>query len=364
MDSLTKTKIKLLAKSPFIATVGLACKHSMDENVPTACTDGVSIKYGTKFWNKLDSEEQIGLMAHEIWHIVLSHMHRRGDRSPKRWNVAGDHVINLMLKSQGYTLPAGGLADPQYMDLDTDSVYEKLPDETEDSPEYGDGDWDDLEEPAEGDKQAAELATKEILAKAVQSARMTKDYGSLPENIKRLLDDTLQPKISWQQLLINYMTEKAKDDYSWQRPNRRFRDIYLPSLYSEAMGELVVAIDTSGSVDDTLVNQFLVEVKALHEDVQPSKTTILAIDTQINGKPYTVSKDEQFIPEDVGVEGGGGTDFLPAFNYTEDNPTQCLIYLTDGYANTDLEEPNHDVLWLIYDNNNFTSPFGTVIYVD
>ena len=364
MDTLTKAKIKLLGKSPFIAAVGLGCKHFLEEGIPTAQTDGSTVKYGTEFWNNLNSEEQMGLMAHEIWHVVLSHMHRRGTRNPSKWNKAGDHVINLMLLEQGFKLPEGGLADKNYTGLSTEMVYTRLPDEEDDDSTYGEGPLDDLIEAPEGSKDSAELATKEIIAKAIQSARMSKEYGDLPSEIKRMLDNTLSPKISWQELLVNYMTEKSKDDYSWKKPSRRHQDMFIPSLYSEAMGEMTVAIDTSGSVSHSLVAQFLAEVKAIHEDVQPSKTTILAIDTEIQGDPYIVAKDDIFVTSEINVTSGGGTSFTAAFNYIENNPTQCLIYLTDGYADTNLDDPSTDVLWLIYDNDNFTPPFGTVIYID
>ena len=359
MDSFSKTKILLMGKSPFISSIAIGLKHELDENIPTAGTNGTHIKYNPNFWGKLSQDEKLGLMAHEAWHVALMHPFRENNREHTRWNKAADHVINNMLIDQGYTLPEGGLHDPQYKNQGTEEVYNQLPEEEEGEDGY-DCDLDINADPA------AKMQATTNVAKAIQQAKLQDEYGNLPAGVRKLLDDILNPKLSWKQLLNRFVAEKAKEDYSWRRPNKRYLPTYLPSLYSEALGPLLVAIDTSGSIyaDPALLAEFMGELRGIHEDSKPSTTTVLDIDTEINDGPFIFNRDDLFNTS-IEVKGGGGTYFHPAFEYGNEmeTPPLCLIYFTDGYADTAIPPPAYDTLWVVYDNPGFKAPFGEVIYV-
>lgn len=369
--ALNKTKIRLLAQSPFLGAVCLGAKHKFSDQVPTAGTDGVNILYNKEFFNGLTKEQRVGLMAHEVWHIAMQHAFRRGNRNPTRYNIAGDHVINNILKSASFELPEGGACDTQYKGKSTEEVYSLLPEDTEqqhqddefldlhDNLSDGDGDSDSPQQ----SKQSLEQESKEIMAKAAQQLRASKDYGNLPAEIAKMFDTLLNPQVDWKELLSRFVTSKAKDDYTLQRPNRRFLPTYLPSLYSERLGNLVVAIDVSGSIDHELVHQFLSEIHYLRETMHPSKLSILAFDTNIKNT-YEYTADDIFNIDEVELAAGGGTDLTCVMDTMEQLETpECLIVLTDGHFNTDLAEPACDTLWLIYNNDEFNQPYGEVAYV-
>src|SRR5690606_851294 len=99
-----------------------------------------------------------------------------------------------------------------------------------------------------------------------------KMQGKLSAGIERLVDDLVKPKIDWREVLRRFLTERAKVDASFARPKRRFLadDLFLPSLNGQKMGRLVIAVDCSGSVNNTLLAAFASEINAIREDIRPS----------------------------------------------------------------------------------------------
>jgi predicted metal-dependent peptidase len=196
------------------------------------------------------------------------------------------------------------------------------------------------------------------VAQAAQAAKM---MGKLSDGMARLVDEVLNPKVDWREVLQQFV-EKCKDDSrTWARPNRRFiqQGLYLPSKDGEAMGELVVAVDCSGSVGVDELNQFAAEVKTIHEDQKPSKITIIYFDS-------SVSHVDEFTRDDeVSMEphGGGGTAFSPIFEKVEElaiEPVACVV-LTDLYCNDYGDTPPYPVLWVSNGRDGEDTPFGETV---
>jgi len=160
-------------------------------------------------------------------------------------------------------------------------------------------------------------------------------------------------------VLRNFFRDLAKDDYSWSRPNKRFLqfDIYLPSLVSPSLGEIVVALDTSGSITQKLLAEFLAEVQGLLDFGRPRKLQLLDCDAAIHSTHEFVPGDRV----DVQPHGGGGTDFRPVFDYVaEQGFDPCaLVYLTDLYGTFPDAPPSYPVLWVSYSTDS--APFGQVL---
>ncbi len=129
--ALNKAKIQLMSKpdTVFFTTVCFSLKHIWDETIPTACTNGKEIRFNPDFFMSLDLEEQIFLLVHESMHVAYMHMDRLNTRNPRKWNYAADYVINHQLISRGFKMPKNCLHDPQYADMSTEEVYNKLPDD-------------------------------------------------------------------------------------------------------------------------------------------------------------------------------------------------------------------------------------------
>ena len=352
--SLTKTKMKLImAKNAvFLATLALSLKHKFSNEVPTAATDGLSITYNPEFFKSLTDEERVFLLAHEVFHVAFSHMIRRGNRDFKLYNMAGDFVINQVLKDSGYKLIEGSLIDDRFKGMSTAEVYEIL---AKNPPPESQGFQVDLVEGEEQGKEELETAIKEMLVRAATKAVMEKQQGSIPGDILRGIQDLINPKLNWKQLLERFVSEKAKEDYSWRRPNKRYQDAYLPSLYSETIPEIVVAIDTSGSIGQVELTEMLSEVVYLWKTFNPEKLTVIDFDAEIHGI-HTVEHEEDIFS--INFKGGGGSDVRPVFKYCEENNSTLVVVFTDMYLYFP-EAPETPTLWISYGDDK--APFGELV---
>ena len=211
--ALDKAKIALMGRndSMFFTTILFSLKFSWDNTIPTACTNGLYLKVNPDFFMEQSPEQRIGLLLHESLHPALMHPIRCGSRDHKRYNIAGDHVINLMLLARGFKLPKNGYADPQYTGMSTEQVYDLLP---EDSGEY-DCDIDlDTSEPTE----ELEKQIEEIIIRAAVQARMQGCDESIPQDIQVFLDGLLKPKLPWNRILQKYIQNLTKSDFSFRKP--------------------------------------------------------------------------------------------------------------------------------------------------
>ena len=164
----------------------------------------------------------------------------------------------------------------------------------------------------------------------------------------RMVDFLLQPQLPWRMLLARYMTAVARDDYSYTRPSSRRGDpaIY-PSLRS-AQINLIVAVDISGSVSEREIAEFLAEIDAIKGQIR-ARITLHACDVRLvkNGPWIFEPWEELKRPRDL--EGGGGTDFRPVFEWAQslDHTPDLLVYFTDALGEFPVQPPEFPVLWLV-----------------
>jgi len=171
--------------------------------------------------------------------------------------------------------------------------------------------------------------------------------GKLGGELARLIDHLLQPQLPWRMLLARYMTAVARDDYSYMRPSRREGDFILPTLRSQQL-ELVVAVDTSGSIKDREIEEFIAEVDALKGQVR-ARISLLPCDSKLcEGAPWVFEPWEELARLES-IQGGGGTSFLPVFDWVERTGTvpDLLIYFTDAQGTFPAVEPPYPVIWLV-----------------
>jgi predicted metal-dependent peptidase len=182
------------------------------------------------------------------------------------------------------------------------------------------------------------------MAAAAQQAMAA---GKMGGALARLVDHLLQPQLPWRMLLARYMTQAARDDYSYMRPSRREGSVIFPSLRSGQV-DLVVALDTSGSVGENELAQFLSEVNALKGQLR-ARVTLLACDSALSeGAPWEFEPWEELrLPESI--KGGGGTSFVPVFDWLARQGRQpdLLLYFTDAEGDFPKVEPNFPTLWLV-----------------
>ncbi|MDQ3273770.1 MAG: VWA-like domain-containing protein [Actinomycetota bacterium] len=368
-DLFTRARANLVLSHCFFGALALRIKCIEDTTIDTACTDGGSIRYNPDFVNKLSLAKCTGLIAHEIMHPALLHHTRMGAREPKRWNMACDYAINPILISSGLDLPDGALVNNAWADKSAEEIYELLP------PGCGDGMGDDpgncggvSRAQGSGGKapSTSELAEQEAEWKIAlaQAAHMAKQAGKLPAGLERLIDATLEPQIPWRSLLHQFFNDPKPADVTWRRPNRRFigEGLYMPSRDVTNTGDVVVVIDTSGSISEKEINEFGSEIMGIHDQLKPNKLTVIYCDAAVN-------LVEEFGPyDDITFKciGGGGTDFRPPFAHLAEEGVipKALVYLTDGYGSFPEEDDvEYPVLWAI-NNRQVTPPFGQHLILD
>lgn len=199
------------------------------------------------------------------------------------------------------------------------------------------------------------------LAQAAQQAR---EVGDLPGGLERLIESILNPTLDWRELLSRYVSERVRDDYSWTPPNKRFLhlDVVLPSLSHRKLPDMVLAIDTSGSVTSAEMDQFAAELSGLLE-VFDTTVHVVYCDSKVTGVDSFTRCD---LPLSLSPTGGGGTDFCPVFTWVEEEGLDpaCLVYLTDlECLKFPSPEPDYPVLWAQVGNGITKPPFGDIVQI-
>ncbi len=383
-----KAKIGLMNKnSVFLTTVLFSLRHEWSDKVQYSGTDGETVYMNPEYMNTLDKEEFMSTLAHNAWRVALKHPVRQGMRDEQRFQTAGAHVANNILNQEGFELPETNYADGQYAHMCTEEVYTKLednPPDDNDDPNSGGGSGDNdpfgnnVLQPGEGDpngdgqgkqespamQRAREAAIDDMLVKAATQAEMKGQAGDIPANIKRHIDDLLNPKLDWRTILQNYMSAFAKDDFSWRSPNRRFfPDFYLPSAFSEAVGEIAFAVDESCSVTQNEFTAFLTEMRDIKEKLDPELMSVVGFDTSIRSE-FKLTREQTI--DEVEFKGGGGTYLQPVFdhyNARKEKPV-VLVVFSDLYCDVIQEDPGYPVLWIVVNNEKAETKFGTQIHYD
>ena len=180
----------------------------------------------------------------------------------------------------------------------------------------------------------------------------------------------MEPKVNWREVLRDFVkaTCNAKDKSSWRKVNRRFlsSDVYMPSLVGEKIGSITIAIDTSGSIGSDEMSEFLSEVKAIAEEVNPSQVDLLYWDCDVAGHEVYEGSAVSDIINATKPRGGGGTSPSCVSEYMKEKnmKPECIVVLTDGYVGDDWgTEWNAPVLWCIVGGNDVVAPNGKTVHI-
>lgn len=335
----------------------------ISREIPTAATDGLKIIFNPDYIDNISRPQLLGLTLHEVEHVVNGHCDYATYEGYCHdiLNIAQDHYINLRLLKMGYELPPGGYHDPKFNGKSSMEIYHEL---IKNGKPQINPNLKDILKPPPG--MSAEEHAERVLGnivKAVIIAEQSNDAGSVPGHLQRDLQSILSPKLPWQTILAQYLTEYAAEDYSLRRPNRRFMpDWYLPILHGEGLGNLFMYCDVSGSMSVEDVSEIWSEYTYIVDTMNPVSTRIMTGDTRIIlDKTYDQG---DFIPE-FEYSGGGGTIFEPIMDaIREEQPVFALLF-TDGYFSMpNMDDINTDIFWIIKGNPGFTAPKGEVIHFE
>ncbi len=380
----TEVKTALLSHVPFFSSLlfdlmevhigKFPDKFPPDMPHHTAATDGKNIWIDEDFLEALEPPEAVFLVCHEIGHTIWQHLTRGkyyldvgfdGEPfDPRCWNCAGDYLINDMLTASKIgRMPEGGLLDSKYKinDMTAEDVYRDLKDRwKKNGGAFGNGPMDVhiLEVPA-----ITEAEMKRALQTAVDHA---KAQGSLPATLERFANEYVKPKVSWKERLRHHVIRNiARDATTWSRPHRRrllTQGVYMAAFTGFGAGDVVVAVDTSGSIGPKELNTFCSELDVILSDCNPTSVWLVGCDAAISSE-FELMAGDSLAANPPNLGGGGGTSFKPPFRWVEERggKPSALIYFTDMYGDFP-DDPGYPVIWC--KTTEVKAPFGEEIFID
>lgn len=380
---LSRACAQLMIKHPFFGS--LVYQHEMEitESVDTAAASADNrMLFNPRFVEKVDPDQLVFLVAHEVMHIVFAHAQRRGNRDHELFNIACDAVINEILISERVgTFIEGGVRMQGAEKETSENIYKVLaqnssPGEGNESGgnrkrSEGKGYEGQLsikdlpEEVAQKTDAEVKAAVAEGKLKLGQAAAMARMQGKMSGALAGIIDKLLESKLPWYQILERYMVGKADQRYNWSRPHRRRLNIaYMPSRERyPSMGEIVVGIDVSGSISDREVSQFLGHCKAIFDLCHPKKIYVVYCTTEIEAVDEFDSSEEVVPRKNRWC---GGTHMPAIMDWIKDkgiDPDVCVTF-TDG--ETPFPNDNQvpcDLVWVFSTNiKPYSDPHGEVIY--
>jgi predicted metal-dependent peptidase len=361
----------------------------------TVATDAKAIYYNPAYIQLLSISEVESVLAHEALHCALSHFSRRQHRTRHRWAIACDFAINALLVEEGMTLPPNALHIAAYGGMSAEEIYPLIDENTAEQPQdqhlyddqndaghegsensnNGESGADESPDDSDNSEGADNSAgpppplvpdEKEILSTQWQqrtagAAQQALQAGKLSAEMARLVDHLLQSQVPWRALLARFMSFTGRDDFNYHRPSRRSGDAILPSLRSAEV-EVAVAIDTSGSISQRELEDFIAEIDALKGQVK-ARLILLACDAALHtDAPWIFEPWEHVeVPQ---LKGGGGTSFLPVFDWlaARDILPNALIYFTDAEGDFPKTAPLINTVWLV--KGKQPVPFGERIQLN
>jgi predicted metal-dependent peptidase len=386
--SLSKISKELLLKEPYYGFFLLMLNKFWDQRIPTACVGKNGINYqlriNEEFWTSLDDAKKMGLLKHELLHIAFNHLTMHFNFSDKRLaNVAMDMEINQYIDAN--MLPEGGITLESYPELNLNAragcryYYDALRKAQKDKDEKGTSgspamdklldalgngedptnhDWEIFDDLSEAERKLVDKQTQRVLNQAKEQT--VKRQGTVPGEINGviIIEEIVPPKFDWRGFIRRFtgvstrvFTKKIR-----RKENRRFSD--NPGLKIKMKQHMLLAIDTSGSVSDDELKEFMNEIHHIYKT--GVDITIVQCDTEIQSiEPYR-GKHE------LKVSGRGGTYFDPVLNYFNENLKKftSLVYFTDGEAHASIK-PRGNVLWVISERSSLnTSLPGKVIKLE
>ena len=386
--SLSKTAKALMLLEPYYGFFLIMLNKTWRQDLPTAGVSKNGINYqlaiNEEFWTSLSEEHQLGLLKHELLHIAFGHLTSFGSFSDKKLaNVAMDMEINQYIDTDW--LPKGGIMIEDYEDLNLDRkagcryYYKKLQELQQEKDKNGtcgnepmdkllddiaNGDvpdhstWEEFDDLSEAEKKLIDKQLQKVLSDAKEQT--VKKRGRIPGEIEGVItiEEIVAPKFDWRGYMRRFtgISTKVFTKKIRRKENRKFPE--SPGLKLKMKQHMLLGIDTSGSVSDSELQEFMSEIHHIYK--AGVDVTIIQCDTSIKSiEPYK-GKNE------LTISGRGGTEFDPVLEYYNENQKRytSLVYFTDGECNTHVKPKGH-VLWVLSERSQMNEELpGKVIKLE
>jgi len=387
---LNKIAKKLMLDEPFYGLFLLTLNKKENTRIPTACVSlqGInqSLEVNPEYWNSLPEEQRLGLLKHELLHIMFHHFLLDDKMYPnaKLRNIAADIEINQYIDESNKSKDWLSLTSIPNLVLPekagTRIYYEMIKNQMDKDPNLkmaidgmgGELFADDHSMWGQGeDGDGLDEATKKLIGKQLDhqakeiaehlDKKGSKFRGTLPGQLVEWIDSLFElpePVTDWKSYFKRFVsssdkvvTKKTRNKYNKRFPGN-------PALRIKHKKNILIAIDTSGSVSSDNLVEFLGQLMHIHKTGH--EITVIECDAQItNIFKYDGSKEIQ-------ITGRGGTDFQPAIDYFNQHiqTYNTLVFFTDGYAPAPTP-PKRPMLWVMTsDGETNTKSFpGKVIHM-
>ena len=392
-EQIVRARIRMLFKAPFFGNLAIRLiPVDASEWCPTAATDGRHLYYNVDFFEKLDKKETEFVVAHEVMHCVYDHMDRRGSRDARLWNCAGDYVINYELHEQrigAFPKDIQILFDHKYANMSSEEVYDMLLEDQKNgqgnssmdsfdihldpNPQDGEGDGNGQQDPSGKngripltDEQKEQI--RDEIKQAVMEAAKVAGSGNCPAGIRRMIKNLVEPQMDWRELLNCQIQSCFKSDFTFARPNRKMwgTGIVLPGMLPDEQLSVSIAIDTSGSIGEQMLRDFLSEIKGIMEQFSEYNVNLWTFDTKVHNHQVFSSDNIEDIM-DYDIKGGGGTAFDVNWQHMKDLDLlpEKFVMFTDGMPFGSWGDPDYcDTIFIIHGNKKIEAPFGTTCYFE
>ena len=418
-DIITKARARLLVRAPFFGSIALGLRWIEATEVHTMATNGRTVWFNTAWCEAQGVEKTMGVVAHEVLHVVNKHHLRRRDRDPRLWNIACDLFVNRILLADQYGLPDTLIFDHggRFAGLPVEVIYHRLLEEQPAHPHEGDpsdarlggrrapGDpsgpgpahqqatapepgtastgppggvagaaavppaesWGEVRDLTEAGgtpltdaaRRQAEADLDVRIRQATAAARRAGRFGAALEEV---VEAALDP-VDWCDRFRTLFDGTLRSEASWTRPNRRLlpHGLYVPGWRRAGAGRIAFVLDTSGSISARELAIYLAGLLGMIEETGPEQVAVIQCDTTVRrvdhlGPGETVDRIE--------VTGRGGTQFQPAFDWIAEsgfNP-HVIVYATDLCLSDGPEDPGTPVIWLT-PTRGAAMPFGEIVEI-
>ena len=360
----TRTKIQaaraqILLNQPFFGNLLLSLKMEETDKLPsghanpTMAVNGISIFFNKGFVDGMSLSQTKGVLLHEILHVAYMHLVRltHAHYDLNKSNIAQDLSINWLLKKMtNIETPPGMLLDESMEKFTWEQIYKKLPADTDNyvAKIAGPNPFRDIHMPCT-EEQAQETAKKMV---QIYDGLTDKQKGDVPGDLAELIDAFKNPRIPWEKMLVAKTANIFKRvDYDPNYPSNQYRlidpDMIFPKLVGRTNTNLVVAIDTSGSMSSGDLAAVAPEMNAICK----LATTSYVITCDCEVQDFMQFTEWEDAVRKVKWKGRGGTSFKPVFDEIKRRKIEpeCLVFFTDGYGEA-VKRPNYPVIWCITAN--------------
>ena len=354
-QGLKRFKMDMLKMQPFYGDVLMRLPVIEDDDIPTACTNGLKISYSPLFFSGLSEGQRNYVLMHEVLHVLLFHCTRRGPRRPDLWNIACDHMVNAMLDRMAYGIvdnkipferPKQGCFNEIYMrDCTAENVYAHLICENKDSDKvryFGrivDSIPSDIKDSPDRDARVIELTVNKLIREALEIAGKGRK-SCIPEEFTQFCCRGTKI-LPWNKLLCEFLSEQEDEESSYMTPERKYihMDLIVPGTGREdELGNIWAFIDSSGSIEKYDLEQFITQLCRITKEFNCC-FNIAFWDDAVSAVYRNVKTAGQLLKCIPHSRGGTNINCIYSYLNKERIRPDVMLVLTDGYYGELTEKP-------------------------